>query len=132
MKTIGISFIVGLLAFAAGLYFGYERSRQAQQEASKRFYLRQSFAASSLEVQLLATTLSEFRINDPTEGMTMLEKWLDGSLLKAVACDRDLNNGTNSGFGFIQIAYEYRKKYPWTNSTPEISSKVQAVFSRIR
>ncbi len=101
-------------------------------EVSKRFYLQQTFAKSSQELQSVVLVLNQLRNNNQAEGEMLLEKWLDGSLLLANSCDRALNDGTNSFFEFAQNAYVYRKKYPWTNSVPTISAKVQTVFSQMR
>jgi hypothetical protein len=132
MKTLLVSLLVASLAFVAGFYWGFVRSNHLQMEVSKRFYLQQTFAKSSQELQSVALVLNQLRNNNQAEGELMLEKWLDGSLLLADSCDRALNDGTNSYFGFAQNACEYRQKYPWTNSVPTIFSKVQTVFSQVR
>ena len=87
---------------------------------------------SSQELERTIKILAQFREGNSTEGLTSLEKCLDGSLLLANGSDRNLNYGMNWVPTYIQNAADYRKKYPWTNSTPKISEKVQAILTRAK
>ena len=84
---------------------------------------------SSQELDRAVLILTQFREGNSTNGITMLEKCLDGSLISAAASDADLKDTTNGVSAYIQEAHDYRAKYPWTNSVPEIDVKVRRILS---
>ncbi|MGB7748678.1 MAG: hypothetical protein WBN75_15490 [Verrucomicrobiia bacterium] len=73
--------------------------------------------------------MTQFREGKSVEGMEMLEKCLDGSLLATVVSDEDFKNLQNGIPTYIQEAHDYRAKYPWTNSVPGVYAKVQRILS---
>ena len=95
-----------------------------------RNYLFWHRAYSSQELNRVVLILTQFREGDSTNGVTMLEKCLDGSLIGTAGVDAELNDRTNGVPTYIQEAHDYRAKYPWTNSVPEIDAKVRKILSR--
>ena len=97
-----------------------------------RNYLFWHRVYSSQELDRVVLILTQFREGNPTNGVTMLEKCLDGSLMAAAACDADLKDRMDSVPLYIQEAHNYRAKYPWTNSVPEVDVKVRRILSRAK
>ena len=95
-----------------------------------RNYLFWHRVHSAQELDRAVLILTQFREGNSTNGITMLEKCLDGSLIGTSSIDAELNDRTNFVPTYIQEAHDYRAKYPWTNSVPEVDAKVRKILSR--
>ena len=129
MKTKLTIILAVSAAFFAGYLLGCDRTKNSMSTRWKRDYLHWNRAFHAQELNRIILILTEFREGNPTNGIAMLEKSLDSSLITTAACDADLNDRTNLVPTFFQEAYEYRKKYPWTNSVPDLAAKVQKILS---
>lgn len=87
---------------------------------------------SSQELERVVLILTQFREGNSTNGLTMLEKCLDGSLMAAAGGDADLIDRKDSVPTYIQESHDYRVKYPWTNSVPEVDAKIREILSRAK
>jgi len=130
MKTKLAIILVVSAALVAGYFLGCHQTKKSMRQSMMRNYLFWHRAYSSQELDRVVLILTQFREGDSTNGVTMLEKCLDGSLIGTAGVDAELNDRTNGVPTYIQEAHDYRAKYPWTNSVPEIDAKVRKILSR--
>ena len=129
MKRTLILVLVVSLAFAAGYFLGRSRAKESLAKSLMTAHLAQTYSDHAQELGNIVLILTQFRESKTADGTEMLEKWLDGSLLVAVSSGKDLNNSQDSTPGFVQEVRDYRVRFPWTNSTPEIHAKVEKILS---
>jgi aspartyl/asparaginyl beta-hydroxylase (cupin superfamily) len=132
MKTKLAIVLVISAAFVAGYFLGCDQTKKSMRQSIMRNHLFWHRVYSSHELDRVVLILTQFREGNPTNGVTMLEKCLDGSLIAAAASDADLKDSTGGIPTYIQEAHEYRAKYPWTNSVPEVDAKVRKILSRAK
>ena len=124
-----VSLSVVSLAFAAGYFLGGSQAKESLAKSLMTAHLDQTHRDHTQELGLIVLILTQFREGKTADGTDMLEKWLDGSLLVAVSSGKALNNSQDATPGFVQEVRDYRVKFPWTNSTPEIHAKVEKILS---
>jgi aspartyl/asparaginyl beta-hydroxylase (cupin superfamily) len=129
MKTKLAIILVACATFVAGYFLGCDQTKKSMRQSMMRNYLFWHRVYSSQELDRVVLILTQFREGNPTNGVTMLKKCLDGSLMAAAASDADLKDATDSISTYIQEAHDYRVKYPWTNSVPEVDVKVRKILS---
>lgn len=129
MKRTLILALVVSLAFASGYFLGRSRTKESLAKSLVTAHLGQTYIDHTQELGLIVLILTQFREGKTADGTEMLEKWLDGSLLVAVSSGKDLNNSQDWIPSFVQEVHDYREKFPWTNSVPEIHTKVQKILS---
>ncbi len=95
----------------------------------KRDYLYRNRAFHVQQLNQIIPVLSELRKSNLTTSVEMLEDSLDHNLITAAACGADLRDQTDSVPNFVRDVSEYREKYPWTNSVPDIDRKVNKILS---
>jgi hypothetical protein len=128
MKTKLAIVLVIFAAFVAGYFLGCDQTKKSMRQSMMRSHLFWHRVYSSQELDRVVLILTQFREGNPTNGVTMLEKCLDGSLI-AAASDADLKDATGGIPTYVQEAHDYRAKYPWTNSVPEVDVKVRRILS---
>ena len=126
MKTKLAIILVVSIAFVTGYFLGCNQTKESMSKSWLRGYLFCCRTFSSQELERTILILTQFREGNSTNGISMLEKCLDGSLLVTASIDAELNDRTNGVPTYIQEARDYRAKNPWTNS----NAKVQAILSR--
>ena len=129
MKTKLAIILMASVAFVAGYFLGCNRTKESMSKLWVRDYLYWNHVHSSQELDRVVLILTQFREGNSVNGVTMLEKCLDGSLLAAAGSDDDLKNKKDWVPTYIQEAHDYRVKYPWTNSVPEVDAKVRKILS---
>lgn len=129
IKTKLTLIVVFAAAFAAGYFLGCNQTKEAMSQSWKRSYLHQMRANCDSELQRTILILTAFRESNPSNGVVMLESRLDGNLLTAAGCDVELQANFSGTPSYIQVAHDYRAKYPWTNPVSEIDAKVRKILS---
>src|SRR5580692_6666061 len=115
MKTKLVIILVVSIAFVTGYFLGCNQTKESMSKSWQRGYLFWHRIYSSQELERVVLILTQFREGNSTNGVTMLEKCLDGSLIGTASIDAELNDRTNGIPTYIQEAHDYRAKYPWTN-----------------
>jgi hypothetical protein len=130
MKITMVVLLVTSTAFVGGYFLGRHQSRQSASPSWTHEYLYRQRFFHSQEIERVILVLNQFREGNPTNGTSLLERWLDGSLMAAAGCDTELNDRTNGIPTYIQEVQAYRTNYPWTNPVPELDVKVRKILSR--
>jgi hypothetical protein len=129
MKMKLIIVLVVSLAFVGGYFLGCNQTKETMSKSWMHSYLYWHHIDHAQELDRVVLILTQFREGKSVDGMEMLEKSLDGSLLATAGSDEDFKNGQNGIPTYIQEAHDYRVKFPWTNSVPGVYVKVQGILS---
>lgn len=129
MKIKLIIVLVVSLAFVGGFFLGCHRTKELMSKSWMHSYLYWHHVDHAQELDRVVLILTRFREGKSVDGMEMLEKCLDGSLLATAASDECFKNRQNGIPTYIQEAHDYRAKFPWTNSVPGVYAKVQSILS---
>jgi aspartyl/asparaginyl beta-hydroxylase (cupin superfamily) len=129
MKIKSAIILVASVAFLADFFLGCNRTKETMSKLWMHDHLYWNHVHSSQELERVVLILIQFREGNSTNGVTMLEKCLDGSLMAAASSDADLKDRKGSVPTYIQEAHDYRVKYPWTNSVPEVNAKIRGILS---
>jgi hypothetical protein len=112
MKIKLVIILVVSVAFVAGYFLGYNRTKESMSKLWLRDYLYWNRVHSSQELDRVVLILTQFRKGNSADGVTMLEKCLDGSLMTVAGCDEALKDSEDGLPTYIQEAHDYRVKYP--------------------
>ena len=90
MKTKLAIIVMVSFAFVAGYFLGCNQTKKSIGETSLDYHLFLKHGCYAQELDRVVLILTKFREGKPDEGVTLLEKCLDGSLLAAAGSDADL------------------------------------------
>jgi hypothetical protein len=124
--AIGLVFIAALVT---GYFLGRYQAERTWSQIGLHLVADTFHRCTAQEVSRNVQILTFIREGHQNDGLNALEKCLDGSLMAAAGSDDDLKNTKDWVPTYIQEAHDYRVKYPWTNSIPELDAKVRGILS---
>ncbi len=115
-----------LLALLAGLTIGFLVGRFQGGQAVSSFVERSIInAGAAVDAEQAVRALTWLKEGKTTNGFDVLELKLNSSLL-TLSHAKELTPAMHDA---IRIAREYRTKYPWNGTPPELKSRIEQVLS---
>jgi hypothetical protein len=127
--AIGLVFIVTLVT---GYFLGRYQAERTWSQIGSHLVADTFHRSSSHEASRDVEILTFIRKGHQNDGLNALEKCLDEALIGAGVYGQESSaqsNGNGVVPSFVQEAHDYRLKYPWTNSVPELDAKVRGILS---
>jgi hypothetical protein len=118
--------VLVVLALIVGLTIGFFVGRFQGGQAVSSFVESSIInAGAAVDAQQAVRALTWLKEGKTTNGFDVLELRLDHSLL-TLSHAKELTPDMRDA---IRIAREYRTKYPWNGTTPELKSQIEQVLS---
>ena len=124
--AIGLVFMAVLVT---GYFLGRYQAERTWSQIGLHLVADTFHRCTSQETSRDVKILTLIREGHQNDGLNALEKCLDGSLMAAAGSDDDLKIKKDWVPTYVQEAHDYRAKYPWTNSVPELDAKVRGILS---
>jgi hypothetical protein len=127
--AIGLVFIAALVT---GYFLGRYQAERTWSQIALRLVAGTFHRCTSQEASRDVEILTFIREGHQNDGLNALEKCLDGALIGAGVNGQESSaqpNGKGAVPSLVQEVHDYRLKYPWTNSVPELDTKVREILS---
>jgi hypothetical protein len=130
MKSKTIFLLAVIAALVAGFFLGRYQGGRSVSKFVEHDIINKGAAVDAQHQVRVLTYLKEGK---ETYAFRILEQSLDSSLLELAYC-ADLPPEQRDDFAVqaIRVAREYRMRYPWTGSVPELKDKIEGVLSLVK